>query len=184
MTEAKCIWCMQPGGNIRMTTFDHKQILMHQDCHVEYLEVLGSKHTSEWVGHDRLATLIGAEIERVGDREPMACVEVNGGIFADSPLFSCQMFRAQYERKKASIQNRRYKRAEEEASRLETKEISQKELEDTALTHRDLFTVEGKIDINRLMVVMADKAHVKFGKNKAYWLKASLEMHFPELFEQ
>lgn len=95
---------------------------------------------------------------------------------------SCNVFRAQYERKKASIQEQRYELARDRQEISDSKELTFSMIEVEALQLRTLYTDESKcIDLNKLMIALMDKG-IKVGRNKAYRLKTSLEMHYPELF--
>lgn len=98
-------------------------------------------------------------------------------------LDTCMVFRAQYERKKASIQESRYEHAMEEASHKESQDLSEAEIEKLAYQHIDeIQNDRGRIDPKKIRIILWEKHHVKIGHNKAYTIKASLEFHHPEQF--
>ena len=164
-----------------MKTYWEHDLVMHRECHQEYLRAL---ENWEWDGHEELMKIIEREIDKVGDRDLSEAFEA-WDIEPHSPLWSCQEFRAQYERKKGRIQEQRYREAEDEAQEIETKNLSWEDIEVKAFKLRSEYTDEEKhIDINKLMIVLMDREGLKMGKNKAYKLKTSLEMHFPEVFEK
>lgn len=94
---------------------------------------------------------------------------------------NCNLFRARYEKKKASIQESRYEQAKDMAERKETTELTMKQIENLAMALREKFIIEDKIDVQRLRVVLMDEYGLKIGNNKAYQLKAMIEVHHPNL---
>jgi hypothetical protein len=98
-------------------------------------------------------------------------------------LSTCTLFRARYERKKEKIQDTRYTEAYELAIQKETQQMTDEMIEAKALQIRSKFTDEFKhISVNDMLVYLADEYDIRMGKTKAYQLKRSLEIHFPELF--
>ena len=96
-------------------------------------------------------------------------------------LSTCNIFRARYERKKASIQESRYTQARELADKIETKQLTMKQIENLALTIKDKFITEGKIDVQRLRILLQDDFGVVLSNTRGYKLKAMLEVHHPQL---
>lgn len=97
--------------------------------------------------------------------------------------YECMEFRAQYERKKASIQEVRYEQAADLAQTLESRELTDTQIENLSLAIKELWFIDDKIDTQRLRVALFDKYGVRLSNNKSYTIKAMLEMHHPELVE-
>jgi hypothetical protein len=97
---------------------------------------------------------------------------------------NCNIFRAQYERKKASIQESRYEEAKDMAEKIESKILSMTELEAVALPLKEHFIINGRIDAERLGIALSDLRSIKLSRNRRYQLKTTLEVHHPELLEQ
>ncbi|MHA1829049.1 MAG: hypothetical protein ACTSX6_10440 [Candidatus Heimdallarchaeaceae archaeon] len=92
-------------------------------------------------------------------------------------LKSCQIFRAQYERKKAAIQDTRYARTAQEIRAKESMLLTDKEIESLLYKHKDKFTKNGKIDVDLLRIVAEEEEGLKIGHNRAYRIKKRLELH-------
>ena len=100
-----------------------------------------------------------------------------------SKLMTCPLFRAQYERKKASIQDERYESAYDQASRKETANLTDAQIEKMLYTIKEKFTNEdGKIDASLLRIVASEDLGVKLGHNRAYRMKKTLEYHYQNEF--
>jgi len=97
-----------------------------------------------------------------------------------SHIETCQVFRAQYERKKRSIQDTRYEQAKEQAERTESKILSISELEKIAVELSPEWFIDDKINVQRLRIALADAHSIQISLNKAYQLKASLIAHHKE----
>lgn len=96
----------------------------------------------------------------------------------------CPTFRAQYERKKAEVQNKRYQRGEEDAELLESRAMTDKEIEDKLYALQQKFTDEdGKIDINLMRLVAKEELHIVIGHNRCYRMKTALKYHHPDEFQ-
>lgn len=96
----------------------------------------------------------------------------------------CPTFRAQYERKKASIQGQRYEQAERDARYLESKDLTTRQIEALLYTVASEFTDEdGKIDVDLMRIVATRKLHLHIGHNKAYTIKKALIYDYPEEFQ-
>lgn len=97
-------------------------------------------------------------------------------------VVSCTVFRARYERKKAAIQETRYEQARDLAERTETKQLTMEQLENLALMIKDKFLEDDeRINVQYMRVALQDEYGVRVSNNKAYRLKAQIEMHHPEL---
>ena len=95
----------------------------------------------------------------------------------------CPIFRAQYERKKASIQDKRYEQAEAEAEYLETKVLTDDQIENFLYSIRTKFTNDnGKIDVDLLRIVAREDFGVHLGHNRAYRIKKAIEYHHQNEF--
>ena len=90
---------------------------------------------------------------------------------------TCMVFRAQYERKKASIQDNRYEQALEDAEKTESKFKSISELEKLAAPLKDRWLMDGKIHVQRLRIALMDVHGIHISMGKAYQLKTALEVH-------
>ncbi|MEM3549938.1 MAG: hypothetical protein QXV01_02475 [Candidatus Bathyarchaeia archaeon] len=95
-----------------------------------------------------------------------------------SQLATCNIFRARYERKKASIQDTRYEQARDQAAQVETRKLTVSQLENLALSIKDKFIENGKLSVQKLRVAMMDTYGISLSNPKAYQLKASLEIHY------
>lgn len=97
--------------------------------------------------------------------------------------YVCNLFRAQYERKKANTQESRYEQAKEQAKDIETKQLTMKQLENLLWNIKEAFIDEDNREINvqYMRVAANDEYGINLSNNKAYRLKAQLEVHHPEL---
>lgn len=99
-------------------------------------------------------------------------------------LETCTIFRAQYERKKRSVQLVKYKQKRMEARIKESRELTYDQIVEVAYTLRDYFATDGKIDAKKLRLILREKPHNIFiGYNKAYDIKTLLEYRYPRDFE-
>jgi len=91
---------------------------------------------------------------------------------------SCQLLRAQYERRRKEIQTRRYQEDLERSRKVETAELSTKQLEDMALRANDklIRTNRGTIDPHSLMLVFEEEYHVLLNLTKATNLSRRLAL--------
>ena len=110
------------------------------------------------------------------------CKKTNGQEARDSCLgcdtvMTCQVFRAQYERKKAEIQDSRYEVAKEQAERVESKLLGILELETLANKCKDKWLVDGRVHIQKLRIALQETEGVSISLNRAYHLKALLQSH-------
>lgn len=84
-------------------------------------------------------------------------------------LKGCNIFRAQYERKKAEIQDVRYVQAYDKASIKESTLLTDEQLKNMVYPLREEYTnSEGKIDVDLMRIVLQRKKGVRMGHNKAY----------------
>jgi len=93
------------------------------------------------------------------------------------------MFRTAYERKKVEIQNQRYEQAEHEADYIETKTLTDVQIENILYALYSKFKdKEGKIDVDLLRIVAREDCGVHLGHNRAYRIKKQLKHHHPDTF--
>jgi len=98
-------------------------------------------------------------------------------------LPSCDIFRARYERKKASVQDTRYLSDYADTKRLETTKISNVQIEELLLPHYKLFTnIDGKIDKELMRIVAEEQCDIHIGFNRGYNIAKRLAYHNPGLF--
>jgi len=102
--------------------------------------------------------------------------------------FVCNLFRAQYERKKQSIQDVRYEEAAEEAKRMEEKgkHISDEQLEkmilgikDELVKHRNQ---KGYIDTVALILLLENHYGIKISQRKAVYMERRMRLKYPDIF--
>lgn len=97
----------------------------------------------------------------------------------------CQIFRAQYERKKKSIQMERYEQAKDQASRKESMELTEQQLLALIIPiAAQLKNKKGQIDMHRVKEYLRENQHIYISTWKAYNLKKALEISHPELIEE
>lgn len=98
-------------------------------------------------------------------------------------ILDCSLFRAQYERKKALIQESRYGQALDMAKVKESTLLTDEQIENQVLPLSDQFTnSEGKIDIDLLRIVASRQLSMKIGHNKAYRIAKMLRYDYPKRF--
>lgn len=117
------------------------------------------------------------------------CAATRGGKWKSSCLDcdfieTCQVFRAQYERKKRDVQDDRYEEATERAQKAESKVKSISELERLALSLKDLWLVDGRVNVLKLRTALTDAHGIHLSLDKAYRLRAALEAHNKEISER
>ncbi len=97
----------------------------------------------------------------------------------------CMIFRARYERKKASTQEERYKVALEDAEKKEYSKLSLDEIEAKAVYHFDKYydKDKDKIDVDLLAIILKREEKIHIGHNKLYRLKRQIEYDHPNLFQ-
>ena len=94
----------------------------------------------------------------------------------------CNIFRANYERKKETIQESRYEQDKYQASVIESSKMTLEQIEKKALELKNLFTEDERINPRKLRVALRENG-ITIGYNKSYEIKAILETHHPELFK-
>ena len=98
-------------------------------------------------------------------------------------LSGCNIFRALYEKKKASIQDDRYEQAKEQAQASEMKHLTLNQLENLSLAVKELWFIDGKLNVQRLRIVMRDTYGIKLSNAHAYELREGLELHHKDKLE-
>lgn len=98
-------------------------------------------------------------------------------------LKHCPTFRAQYERQKASIQDLRYEQAEQEASFMESREMTDNQLAEMIYKFKDkILNDKGEISAKLVRIVFSRDLNVKVGYNRAYTIKEIVKMNHPNEF--
>ena len=97
----------------------------------------------------------------------------------------CPIFRARYERKKASIQDRRYADDLQEAKHKQADKMSIDEIEEIALPYFDKFYNEdkNKIDIELMAAILWREEKFRIGHNKLRRIAKQIIYDYPERFE-
>ncbi|MFX0142205.1 MAG: hypothetical protein ACFFDN_51680 [Candidatus Hodarchaeota archaeon] len=91
-------------------------------------------------------------------------------------LNTCNLLRAQYERKKESIQLSRYKQDEERAKQREAKEFTNDQLIAMIRPYLPDCIDNNKVIATKLRSMFYVKLGIKIGNNKAYALKSLIEL--------
>lgn len=98
-------------------------------------------------------------------------------------LMTCNLFRARYERKKASIQDQRYEQAYDSASRQESKELTNNQIANMLYHLKDKFTNEDtQIDVGLMCIIAAEELGIKIGHSRSYTIRKLLKYLFPSDF--
>ena len=98
---------------------------------------------------------------------------------------NCRIFRAQYERKKKSIQLERYEQGKDKAQEIESRELTEQQIESILMPEiENLRNERGKLDIGKLRVFLRDETKIRISIWKAYQVKRMIEASNPQLFEQ
>lgn len=96
---------------------------------------------------------------------------------------TCNEFRAQYERKKRSIQLPRYEQAKQTAAYHETQELTDRQIEKALLDYKEeILNDKGNISVARLRIIAKDELNLVIGHNRGYRIKEGLKMHYPKIF--
>jgi len=97
----------------------------------------------------------------------------------------CQIFRAQYERKKRSIQFERYDQAKDQALKKESQDLTENQIEEILLPELPELLNEksGKLDVSKIRVFLR-KSGVIISTWKAYQIKGNIEAAHPEMFDE
>jgi len=98
-------------------------------------------------------------------------------------LFECDIFRARYERKKASIQESRYSQALAQAQQIETKDLTIQQLENLCVTIPERFVEKGKIKVQMLILALEEVYGFTISDVKAYKIRARLLAHHPDILD-
>ena len=99
-------------------------------------------------------------------------------------LKDCSTFRAEYERKKATVQEERYLQAERDAEYMESKDLTDEQIEGKLYeVVNDFLNSEGDIDVDLMRIVAREKLNLHIGHNKAYAMKKAIKYHHPDEFE-
>lgn len=134
-------------------------------------------YPSQWedkIYHPYFCTLKFPIVGKCKRQSCLGCAKLKG---------ECKEFRAQYERKKASIQDRRYEQAELEASQLESKEFTTQQLAKLAYSQKSEYTDDdGKINVRRMRTILMRRLKLHISIGKGYDIKDWLLMEHPDEF--
>lgn len=98
-------------------------------------------------------------------------------------LSTCNIFRAEYERKKAEAVYERVEQSREEAIIKESQELTDMQVVEKVYPFREQFTKDGKINVSKLKIVAKMKpVNVHLAHNRAYDIRALLEYRYPDDF--
>ena len=96
----------------------------------------------------------------------------------------CQIFRAQYERKKREVQFTRYEQAKDQAIRKESQAVTDKQVEDMIMQNVDnLKTNKGRLHVSKMRLYLRNEFDVYLSIWKAYNIKGLIEAAHPKMFE-
>jgi len=95
----------------------------------------------------------------------------------------CPTFRAQYERKKAVVQDRRYEQAEMEASQLESQEFTTPQLAKLAYSFKDeIVDDDGRINVNLMRIILQKKLRLHVSTGRGYDIRGLMIYDHPDEF--
>lgn len=139
--------------------------------HAFVYRLQASQH-QEKVYHTQICELI----YRMFDKEQCSLMSCLGCEKLLHPEHPCMIFRAQYERKKASIQMDRYEEARDSAAQKEAKEITNDQLVKMLIEYvEELRGRRGNIDTFLIMKILKERKGIKITQYKGYQLKRLLE---------
>lgn len=97
----------------------------------------------------------------------------------------CQVFRAQYERKKRDTQMERYEQAKDQAQQKESQELTEQQLEQLLMPMVEKLRNDKsqKLDVNKIRVFLRKKG-IRISSWKTYQIKGNIEAANPELFDE
>lgn len=100
-----------------------------------------------------------------------------------SKVNTCPLFRAQYERKKASIQETRYEQAYDLASKKESKDFTNRQVTNMLYGLKQKYIDEdGHIDVVLLRVVASEELGIAIGHSRSYSIRKLLKYLYPNEF--
>lgn len=114
------------------------------------------------------------ENDRCNKDSCLGCKDIQG----------CQLLRARYEKKKASIMHSRYEQDLVETERMETSILTLKQLENIVFPHYKEFSKDRTLSVLLMQTVLREKLGIRIGRNKAYELGSSIKYNHQELFDQ
>ena len=93
----------------------------------------------------------------------------------------CQIFRAQYERKKDEIQGDRYEDSLEEAKAKEASRLTNSHIADRLIPFiKEILNDKGEIVVPKLMATLEEDCNIRVGQNRAYNIRALLIKRMPQ----
>ena len=98
-------------------------------------------------------------------------------------LIECTIFRARYERKKATIQDKRYESAKDKAARFETIQLTDQMIEKILYpVNKKFVNEEGKIDVALMRIVAEEDFTIKLNNQRSYKIAKALKYHHQNEF--
>jgi hypothetical protein len=101
-----------------------------------------------------------------------------------NPADQCQIYRARYERKKASIQEVRYAQAAQTAEETEARELTNDQIAEMLIEYKDqLINQEtGRVDADMIRIIAKEKLGCVIGHSRSYTLVKLLKYKWPQTF--
>lgn len=98
----------------------------------------------------------------------------------------CQIFRAQYERKKRGIQIERYLQGKEQALQKESQDLSEIQIEQLLMPHlKELLSERtGRLSVGKMRVFLRDQHNVLLSSWKTRHIKENIEASNKDLFDE
>ncbi len=97
---------------------------------------------------------------------------------------TCDILRAQYERKKRDTQLARYEQDEEKAKERESKDITEDQLIEMVKPYSQDYLEDEIVNQRTLRTIFKEKLGIKVSMNKAYHLKSTIEYRLKNNIEQ
>jgi len=94
----------------------------------------------------------------------------------------CYLLRARYEKKKSSIQMKRYEQDLVDSYAVEGSRLTLEQLASLVIPLKEHFVEDNKINVVQMKLILRTEHGVRIGKNKSYDLKALLQLQHPNLF--
>ncbi len=100
-------------------------------------------------------------------------------------LEECQVFRAQYERKKKATQIVRYEQAKDQAQAKESRDLTEQQIEQILMPGIEQLRNEktGKLDVSKMRVFLRDQGII-ISTWKCYQVKGNIEASNPQMFDE
>jgi uncharacterized small protein (DUF1192 family) len=159
----------------------------HQDCHEKIHDSIMDEDnkTDIWMLYPEYMKIFDRDLEATKQvKDTIEAIQL-GLINVNSIIFRCNLLRAQYERKKAAIQLRRYQQDAENARTTESKHMTDTQITEYAYMIKDKLTKtnQGKIDIDIMRYHLEKDYKVRLSMHKAEAIRKRLELEYPDEFQ-